>query len=75
MKEKMKETLGIYVETDSDGVLQDIHWSGASFGYFPTYSLGNIYAAQFFAKLVQEIPDWKTQLEKGNVKILTDWMI
>ena len=73
-KDKMKETLGVTVETDSDGVLQDIHWSGASFGYFPTYSLGNIYAAQFFAKLVEDIPDWNKQLESGNVKIMTDWM-
>ncbi|MCG3219994.1 MAG: carboxypeptidase M32 [Candidatus Heimdallarchaeota archaeon] len=73
-KDKMKETLGIPVETDSDGVLQDIHWSGGSFGYFPTYSLGNLYAAQFFAKLVEDIPDWNVQLEKGNVQVLTDWM-
>jgi carboxypeptidase Taq len=73
-KDKMKETLGVTVNTDSEGVLQDIHWSGASFGYFPTYSLGNLYAAQFFAKLVEEIPDWNVQLEKGNVQLLTDWM-
>jgi carboxypeptidase Taq len=73
-KEKMKETLGVTVETDADGVLQDIHWSSGSFGYFPTYSLGNLYAAQFFAKLVEDIPDWNVQLEKGNIKILTDWM-
>lgn len=73
-KDKMKETLGIYVETDSEGVLQDIHWSGGSFGYFPTYSLGNLYAAQFFAKLVKDIPDWNNQLEEGNVKVLTEWM-
>ncbi len=70
----MKETLGVTVETDSDGVLQDIHWSGASFGYFPTYSLGNLYAAQFFGKLIEDIPDWNEQLEKGKVNILTDWM-
>ena len=73
-KKKMKDTLGVTVETDSDGVLQDIHWSGGAFGYFPTYSLGNVYGAQFFAKLVEEIPDWNVQLEKGEVSVLTDWV-
>ena len=73
-KNKMKEMLGITVETDSDGVLQDIHWSGGMFGYFPTYSLGNVYGAQFFAKLIQDIPDWNIQLEKGNVSVLTNWL-
>ncbi|MHA2357465.1 MAG: carboxypeptidase M32 [Candidatus Heimdallarchaeaceae archaeon] len=73
-KDKMKETLGVTVETDSDGVMQDIHWSGGMFGYFPTYSMGNVYGAQFFAKLIQDIPDWSIQLEKGNVSVLTNWL-
>ncbi len=73
-KEKMKVTLGVDVPNDSDGVLQDIHWSGGSFGYFPTYTLGNVYGAQFFTKLKQDIPDWNEQLEKGNVNVLTDWL-
>ena len=71
---KMKEMLGIDVPNDADGVLQDIHWSGGSFGYFPTYTLGNVYGAQFFTKLTQEIPDWNTRLEKGEVSVLTDWV-
>ena len=45
---KYREYLGIESPTDSDGVLQDVHWSGGAIGYFPTYSLGNLYAAQFF---------------------------
>ena len=73
-KKKMLDTLGVAVETDSDGVLQDIHWSGGAFGYFPTYTLGNVYGAQFFAKLVEEIPDWNVRLEKGEVNVLTDWV-
>lgn len=73
-KDRMKEMLDVTVETDSDGVMQDIHWSGGSFGYFPTYSLGNIYGTQFFAKLVEEIPNWNEELEKGNVAILTEWV-
>ncbi|MCE7747315.1 MAG: carboxypeptidase M32 [Candidatus Heimdallarchaeota archaeon] len=71
---KMKETIGIDVDKISNGVIQDIHWSGGSFGYFPTYTLGNVYGAQFFAKLVQEIPDWNVGLEKGDIKSLTDWL-
>ncbi len=71
---KMKEMLDIDVPTVTDGVLQDIHWSGGSFGYFPTYTLGNVYGAQFFAKLTKDIPDWNIKLEKGEVNILTDWV-
>ncbi|MHA1668836.1 MAG: carboxypeptidase M32 [Candidatus Heimdallarchaeaceae archaeon] len=73
-KDRMKEMLGVTVETDKDGVLQDIHWSGGAFGYFPTYSLGNIYGAQFFATLTEEIPNWNERLEKGELSTLTNWM-
>src|SRR5690606_28308086 len=45
--EKMEEYLGITPSHDGEGVLQDVHWSGGGFGYFPSYSLGNLYAAQF----------------------------
>ena len=45
---KYRQYLGIEPPTDADGVLQDVHWSGGAIGYFPTYSLGNLYAAQFF---------------------------
>ena len=73
-EKKMKEMLGIDVDKISNGVLQDIHWSGGSFGYFPTYTLGNVYGAQFFAKLIKDIPDWDKRLEKGEVSALTNWM-
>ena len=49
--------LNINVPSDNQGVLQDVHWSHGGFGYFPTYSLGSFYAAQFEAKMVKEIPD------------------
>lgn len=71
---KMKEMLGVNVDKISNGVIQDIHWSGGSFGYFPTYTLGNVYGAQFSAKLVKDIPDWNVKLEKGDIKSLTDWL-
>ena len=46
----MKELLGVVPETDTLGVLQDVHWSDGSFGYFPSYTLGAMYACQFHAK-------------------------
>lgn len=52
---KMKKYLGIVPSTDREGVLQDVHWSYGSFGYFPTYTLGNLYAAQFTATLNREL--------------------
>ena len=73
-KQKMDELLGVKVPNDSMGVLQDIHWSGGTFGYFPTYSLGNVYGAQFFAKLKQDIPTWEQDLQNGKVSVLTDWL-
>ncbi len=72
--EKYKEYLGVEVPNDAQGVLQDIHWSHGSFGYFPTYSLGSFYAAQFFAQALKEIPELESEIEKGNTKPLLDWL-
>ena len=71
---KYKEYLGLDVPSDSKGVLQDIHWSHGSFGYFPTYSLGSFYAAQFFNQAKKEITDLEFEIEKGNSKPLLDWL-
>jgi len=71
---KYKEYLNIEVPSDTKGVLQDIHWSHGSFGYFPTYSLGSFYAAQFFHKAAQEIPDLENKIEKGNFSELLTWL-
>ena len=72
--QKMKELLDYEVKNDAEGVLQDIHWSSGMVGYFPTYSMGNIYGAQFLHKLSKDIPNWREEVEKGNIKIMTDWM-
>ncbi len=72
--QKYKEYLGIEVPNDASGVLQDIHWSHGSFGYFPTYSLGSFYAAQFFAQAKTEINGLEAEIEKGNMKPLLDWL-
>ena len=54
--EKYKAYLGIDVPDDNHGILQDIHWAHGSMGYFPTYSLGSFYAAQFFNQAKKDIP-------------------
>lgn len=71
---KYKEYLGIDVPSDAQGVLQDIHWSHGSFGYFPTYSLGSFYAAQFFAQAQKEIVNLDGEIESGNMASLLDWL-
>ncbi len=71
---KYKEYLGIDVTDDAHGVLQDIHWSHGSFGYFPTYSLGSFYAAQFYAQAKKDIKGLEAEIEKGNMKPLLNWL-
>ncbi len=66
--EKYTEYLGVTPSKPTEGVLQDIHWSHGSLGYFPTYSIGSFYAAQFYAQAKKEIPGLETQLAKGDVK-------
>jgi carboxypeptidase Taq len=71
---RYKEYLGIDVPDDRRGCLQDIHWSLASMGYFPTYTLGNLYAAQFFEKALADIPDLYSQFERGEFGALKGWL-
>src|SRR5215203_1169296 len=71
---RMSEYLGIDVPNDSQGVLQDVHWSGGAFGYFPTYSLGNVVSVQLWEKLTAELPDLTSQLERGEFDDLAGWL-
>jgi carboxypeptidase Taq len=72
--EKYQKYLGVQPSTDSDGVLQDIHWSAGLFGYFPTYSLGNLYAAQFFAKADADLGGLAEQFRRGEFATLRKWL-
>ena len=72
--EKMKDYLGITPACDADGVLQDVHWSGGGIGYFATYTLGNLYSAQIFNTAKKEIPNLEEEIEKGNIKVLREWL-
>ncbi len=73
-KAKIKEYLGIKVPNDRVGVLQDVHWSSGAIGYFPTYALGNLYAAQFYHAAQKQIPDLEKQMKKGNFTPLREWL-
>jgi carboxypeptidase Taq len=73
-KSKVKEYLGIDVPNDTLGVLQDVHWSCGLIGYFPTYSFGNLYSAQFFNTMKKDIPDMEKQIAKGNFKDIREWL-
>jgi carboxypeptidase Taq len=73
-EEKMQEYLGIEPPNDAQGVLQDIHWSQAYLGYFPTYSLGNLMSAQLFQQAMKDIPSVPKQIEAGQFGQLLQWL-
>jgi carboxypeptidase Taq len=72
--QKYKEYLGLDIENDSEGVMQDIHWSGGSFGYFPSYALGNVYSGQLLNTMEKNIPDWRKQLSEGKFHSIKQWL-
>ncbi len=72
--ENFKKYLGIEPPDDARGCLQDIHWSWGMIGYFPTYTLGNLYSAQFYAKAKEDIPDLESQFEIGNFAPMKGWL-
>ncbi len=72
--DKMEEYLGVRPETDAEGCLQDIHWSHGNFGYFPTYSMGSVLAAQLYASAESEIPGLEDSIREGEVGPLADWL-
>jgi len=71
---KMKGYLDVDVPDARRGVLQDIHWSGASFGYFPTYSLGNVMSVQIWERVREAMPDLDAQIEAGEFGELREWL-
>ena len=72
-REKTKKYLGVVSDTDSDGVLQDIHWAHGTFGYFPTYTLGNLYSAQITHAMKKEI-DINKAIEEEKLGIILSWL-
>jgi carboxypeptidase Taq len=73
-REQSRDLLGIVPQHDSDGVLQDIHWSSASIGYFPTYALGNVYGLQFVSRLRADLSDFDDQIRAGQFGNIKTWL-
>ena len=69
-----KGTIGIEVPNDSLGCLQDIHWSMGAFGYFPTYTLGNLYAAQLLQKMAEDLGEVDQIIGSGDWSNMLDWL-
>ncbi|MGD0450814.1 MAG: carboxypeptidase M32 [Candidatus Bathyarchaeia archaeon] len=72
--EKYSQYLGVTVENDSEGVMQDTHWASGLYGYFPSYALGNIYSGQIVAAVTRDLPDWRKELTKGNLQHINEWL-
>jgi len=72
--ERFEADFGIRPPTDAEGVLQDIHWSGGLVGYFPTYTLGNLFAAQLMAAAERRIPGLERQVAAGRFGDLLEWL-
>jgi len=70
----MRQLLGITPPDDRDGCMQDVHWPAGLFGYFPTYSLGALAAAQLFAAARQQAPEIPHALAQGNFKPIFNWL-
>jgi carboxypeptidase Taq len=70
----MKKLLNIDVPSDDKGVLQDVHWSALAFGYFPTYLLGAIAAAQLYHHCSQDVPDMESKIETGDFGPIKEWL-
>jgi carboxypeptidase Taq len=72
--ERMQKYFALSPPDDAHGCLQDIHWSGGAFGYFPTYTLGNLIAAQLFEAAKREMPGLEQDFARGNFAPLLSWL-
>jgi carboxypeptidase Taq len=72
--EKMTDFLGVRPKNDKEGVLQDMHWSGGDFGYFPTYAIGTIYASQLFKQFSEEHLMLREEISQGSFNAILSWL-
>ena len=72
--QKYADYLGVKVENDSEGVMQDTHWASGLYGYFPSYALGNIYSGQLTAALTKDLPNWRRELAEGKLEGVNGWL-
>jgi carboxypeptidase Taq len=73
-RSSMREYLGVVPETDTEGVLQDIHWSAGLFGYFATYTLGNVISAQLWDRFGAAHPERDADVRRGDFSALLSWL-
>ena len=71
---KLREYLGVEPAGVVDGVLQDVHWSDSSFGYFPTYAIGNVISVQLWERAMEDLPDLDREFERGEFESLSAWL-
>jgi len=72
--EKYAKYMGVEIENDVEGVMQDTHWYSGLYGYFPSYALGNIYSGQMVDSLTEKLPNWRNQLAQGNLEAINRWL-
>ena len=72
--QKYADYLGMKVENNSEGVMQDTHWASGLYGYFPSYALGNLYGGQISASITEDIPDWRSQLAAARLSQVNEWL-
>jgi carboxypeptidase Taq len=72
--QKYSNYLGVQIENDSEGVMQDTHWASGLYGYFPSYALGNIYDGQILAALTKAAPYWQKEVAEGKLDIVNIWL-
>ena len=70
----MEEALGLVPAHDAEGALQDVHWSSGAFGYFPTYTVGNVLSAQLFEAALRDRPEIPGEMERGELGSLREWL-
>lgn len=69
-----RRVVGVVADRPHDGILQDVHWSSGLFGYFPSYTIGNLYAASFGAQIVRDVPDLWNKVERGEFADILAWL-
>ncbi len=72
--EKYEQYLGITPANDAEGVLQDVHWAMGAFGYFPSYALGYMYAAQLKHAMLNDLPNYEQLIKNGNFQPIQAWL-
>jgi carboxypeptidase Taq len=72
--EKYAEYLGVEVKDDAEGVLQDSHWGGGMYGYFPSYALGNVYDGQWLQQMNKDLPEWSSHITQGELNPILNWL-